>query len=93
MGLDSPNHTKSGPSGDDFLHDVIRRRDGIEKIRHDGQISERSRRLNAAADQAASRRNPPFPSIGLIAAAKPLHQPVDEVASARISALDPLWTW
>ncbi len=42
MGLDSPNHTKSGPSGGRFfLHDVIRRRDGIDKIRHVGQISER----------------------------------------------------
>ncbi len=58
------------------------------KIRHVGQIRERSRGLNAAADNAAARRNPLFTSIRLIAAAKPVLQPVGEVASTRISALD-----
>jgi hypothetical protein len=94
MGLDSPNHTKSGPSGGRlFLHDVIRRRDGIEKFGTSGKSASVTGGLNAPADKAAARRNPPFPSIRLIAAAKPVLQAVGEVASAGISALDPLWTW
>jgi hypothetical protein len=32
MGLDSPNHTKSGPSGARFFQDVIRHRHGKEKF-------------------------------------------------------------
>jgi hypothetical protein len=33
MGLDSRDHTKSGPSGSGFfLHDVIRYRDGKQKF-------------------------------------------------------------
>jgi hypothetical protein len=76
-----------------FLHDVIRRRDDIEKFGTSGKSASVAGGLNAAADQAASPRNPPFPSIRLIAAAEPVLQPVGEVASAGISALDPLWTW
>jgi hypothetical protein len=75
------------------LHDVIRRRDRIEKFGTPGKSASVAGGLDAAADQAASRRNPLFISIGLIAAAKPVLQPVGEVASSGISAIDPLWTW
>jgi len=75
------------------LHDVIRRRDGIEKFGMTGKSASVAGGINAPADKAAARRNPLFISIGLIAAAKPVLQPVGEVASAWISALDPLWTW
>jgi hypothetical protein len=37
MGLDSPNHTKSGPSGARFFQDVIRHRHGKEKFDTSGK--------------------------------------------------------
>jgi len=37
MGLDSRDHTKCGPSGGLFLHDIIRHRDGKQKLDPSGK--------------------------------------------------------
>jgi hypothetical protein len=51
MGIDSRDHTKSGPSGNEFfLRDVIRHRDGKQKWDPSGKSAHRGERFSRIPD-------------------------------------------
>jgi hypothetical protein len=84
MGLDSPNHTKSGPSGARFFQDVIRHRHGKEKFDTSGKspasVHHRRDSLVRRADWSR-RRNPPLDLKRWRVTASPPTRPTSSVPS------------